>query len=84
MKIESARADVFKQARGFLDDHLAGRCGGVFLDDDGVGAFGHDAAGEDAHRLALADAAVKGTPGGRVADEQTAWRRLRHRAARTA
>src|SRR3546814_3254396 len=40
-----------------------------FLDEDGVGAGGERGAGGDAYRLARADAAGEGVPGGALTDQ---------------
>src|SRR3546814_3409200 len=48
------------------DGALAAR---FFLDEDGVGAGGERGAGGDAYRLARADAAGEGVPGGALTDQ---------------
>ena len=50
------------------DGHPAGNLARALLHDDGVGAFRHHRAGEDAHRLAGADAARVRLAGERFAD----------------
>ena len=68
-KIEPCGADVACPGRGTSSNvtmsPLAAR---IFLNDDGVGALRHHAAGEDAHRFAWPEPARKGMTGGRAAD----------------
>ncbi len=54
--------------RSFCDSDAATLNHGIFLDDNGVGAFGDDATGENAYRLPLADGFFEGTAGGDLAD----------------
>ena len=51
-----------------VDPHGVAVARGVLLQQDGVGAWRHDAAGEQAHGLAGADAAVERMAGGGGAD----------------
>ena len=54
--------------RGFRDGDTAILNDGIFLDDDGVGAFGDHATGENPDSLALADGPFERTAGGDLAD----------------
>jgi hypothetical protein len=77
-EVETARADVAGLRRPFAHDDMGAVTLGVLLDDDGVGAVGHRRAGEDAHRLALADSAAKGMARGGLTDDCEPRRKLPH------
>ena len=67
-KIEPGLADVMSRTRAFFDCDARPVNLGVFLDDDGVGAPGHGAAGEDAHCLAGPNIAFEDAARGCLAD----------------
>ena len=77
-EVETTRADVAGLRRAFAHDDMGAVALGVLLDDDGIGAVGHRRAGEDAHRLALADAAGEGMARGGLADDCEPRRKLPH------
>ena len=67
-KVLAGAADVALGGYGFVDADRVAVARGVLLQQDGVGAWRNHAAGEDAHGLAGADAAVERMAGGRAAD----------------
>ena len=69
VKVLAPRADVGAFGRGLVEANVRAVGGHVLLDDDRVGAVGKGRAGEDAHALALFDAARERPAGGAFANE---------------
>ncbi len=67
-KVDAGGADMPSRARGLGDGDAAAFGDGVFLDDDGVGAFGDHAAGKDPHGFARAKRLVERAAGRDLAD----------------
>ena len=67
-KVDAGGADMPSGDRGFGDGDGAAIDDGIFLDDDGVGAIGDHAAGEDPDRFAGADRSFERTARRDLAD----------------
>ena len=69
VKIDALQAHIAALGRWLVDRDLIAIAGGQFLDDHGVAAARHHAAGEDARGFACADLAVERMAGGDLADQ---------------
>ena len=68
MKIDAGRADVPSRRGCFRDGDVIAIHRRIFLNDDGVGAVGDHAAGEDARRFTCAHRAAERPPRRDLAD----------------